>query len=179
MKKKIALLALTAVCLFGGVLTPVSLQAKSTPATKPNFDYGTRLEVVNYDKRRQVGPFPGGFYQVYNSSYYYNWDCDEFACYASRANKHLSTTNTSTVSVSAGAKADFAGFIEAETSFEAGEQWTKTSEVTYDAKKGYNYVLWSANRISKQIYYYNSKRNAEYTALLPSGHKEWFFRERL
>lgn len=178
MKQKILVVVLAAICILTSFSNSVYAK-KSKPASKPSFSYGTKLSVVNFDKTGQKGPFPKGFYQVKDVSYYYNWDCDEFACYSSKAGRKLSTSNTSKVAITAGASAKFAGFIEGEFSYSNGDEWTKTSEVTYDADAGYNYVLWSANVVADQSYYYDSNRKKLYTVRLPRGHKQWFFRERL
>lgn len=154
-----------------------NIYAKDTPASKPSFSYGSKQLQTNWSI--PYGPYPLGFYQIKDEALYYNWDADEFSCYASKASRTLSTENTSTIKVSAKASANFTAFVSAELGAEVGDTWTKKSSVTYDAKKGYNYVLWSANKINRQTYVYNSIISEKYSVDLKGGHKMWFFREKL
>lgn len=174
-KGKVLSVTLGALCVVSVVATPV--YAEDKPEPKPNLYYGEQCITTEYEV---YGPYKkSGYNLVKVQSLYSNWDSDQFECYCTKANRELSTSNTSTVKVSGSVSAGFEDFIEAELSAEVGEEWTKTSSVTYKAKKGYKYTLWSANKIDRKTYIEGNNFGKRYIVDLPGGHKQWFFREKL
>ena len=163
--------------------TAVNVSAKDTASTtSPDVTYGytgiqnmTTYQFANAANKWEIRS---------TANRYSDWDKDSFNCYPSQANVSLSLSTTSTVSFEGSLSFDFAKIVKANLGLSAGQSWTRTSTVTYDATKGYKYTLWAANVQDITFWEYLSTSQSPYglqktTVYGKGGSEKWFFRTKL